>query len=208
MATCWFFNNLGARSSCRSGEEHWASARHPGSAPRLIPSVRVTGGESTTQPRTGHGRLHHELFGAWLSRLTTACSGRRCAPPLMLGVRPPDQFSVMVAAIETMRVDRVGSGPAAPCPLSRATLKPRAAQALELVSSLAGAQPSAGRRASVERSLSRSSANPGEVFGKAPARLRSRSFLSFRGSGDQGQRSCAATAAGAFCVAASVGSLR
>jgi hypothetical protein len=43
-------------------------------------------------------------------------------------------------------------------------LKPRAVLAIELVSSLAGAQPSAGRRASVEHGLLRSSASPSEVF--------------------------------------------
>ena len=70
----------------------------------------------------------------------------------------------MIAAIDAKSVDRSGFGPAAPYGLSHALLKRRAVLAVELVPSLAGAQPSAGRRASVEHGLLRSSANPGEVF--------------------------------------------
>ena len=72
----------------------------------------------------------------------------------------------MVAAIDAKSVDRSGFGPAAPYGLSHALLKRRAVLAVELVPSLAGAQPSAGRRASVEHSLLRSSANPDIVFEK------------------------------------------
>jgi hypothetical protein len=48
-------------------------------------------------------------------------------------------------------------------------LKPRAVLAIELVSSLAGAQALEGRQANVEHGLLRSSADPGEVFENAPA---------------------------------------
>jgi hypothetical protein len=71
----------------------------------------------------------------------------------------------MVAVADAKSVDRIGFGPAAPFSLSHALLKPRAVQAIKVISSSAGAQPSAGRRASVEHSLLRSSANPGQVFG-------------------------------------------
>ena len=69
-----------------------------------------------------------------------------------------------VTAPEAKFVDRFGFGPAAADPLSYAVLKPRAVQAVELFPSLAGAQPSAGRRANVEQSSLRSSASPGKVF--------------------------------------------
>jgi hypothetical protein len=75
----------------------------------------------------------------------------------------------MVAATDANSVDRFGFGPAAPCSRSPALLKPRAVPAVEFVPSLAGAQPSVGRRASVEHGLLRSSASPGKVFGSAPA---------------------------------------
>ena len=71
----------------------------------------------------------------------------------------------MIAVAEAKSVDRSGFGPAAPFPPSHALLKPCAARAVELVPSLAGAQPLAGRRASVGHGSLRSSANPGEVFG-------------------------------------------
>lgn len=70
----------------------------------------------------------------------------------------------MVAATAARAVDGSGFGPAAPCSLSHAPLKPRAVLAVELFPSLAGAQSSAGRRANVEHGLLRSSANPGQVF--------------------------------------------
>ena len=71
----------------------------------------------------------------------------------------------MVAVAEAKSVDRIGFGPAAPFPRSHAPLKRRAARAVELFPSSAGAQLSAVRPASVEHGLLRSSANPGEVFG-------------------------------------------
>ena len=71
----------------------------------------------------------------------------------------------MLTVAEAKSVDRTGVGPAAPSPRSRALLKPRAARAVELFPSLAGAHASAVRRASVDHGLLRSSANPGEVFG-------------------------------------------
>jgi hypothetical protein len=74
----------------------------------------------------------------------------------------------MVAATDAKSVDRSGFGPAAPGSSSFAVLKPRAVLAVEFVPSSAGAQPSAGRQASVEHGLLRSSADPGEVFENAP----------------------------------------
>jgi hypothetical protein len=101
-----------------------------------------------------------------------------------------------------------GSGPAAPAPLRHALSKYSSGVAVERVPSLAGALLSAVRSASIEHGSARSSANPGKVFGNAPARSRGRSGLALRGSCGRGRRGCAAAAAEAFLVSASVGSLR
>jgi hypothetical protein len=76
---------------------------------------------------------------------------------------------MMVAATDANSVDRIGFGPAAPSRLSHALRKPRAVLTIKVIVSLAGAQSSVGRQASVEHGLLRSTANPGKVFGNAPA---------------------------------------
>jgi hypothetical protein len=70
----------------------------------------------------------------------------------------------MVAATDAKSVDRSGFWPAAPCSFSCAVLKRRAALAVKLASSLAGARSSAGRQTNVVHGLLRSSASPSQVF--------------------------------------------